>query len=122
MQVLLSGILNTHVNALCLRAAFTTLAPILHESQARAGSCRANALARSVKPSLGGKRPKPEAPVFSFRSIRKSATSTGPLGGFSDLRESSSGTFPKIRKSATRMRKPESFGFAVSGCLRCIVV
>ena len=37
MQALLWIIPNTHVNALCLRAAFTTLAPILHESQARAG-------------------------------------------------------------------------------------
>jgi hypothetical protein len=100
MQALLWGIPNTHVNALCLRTAFTTLQPdpARKRSQSwqlpRYRTCGTPANRRSV-----GKRSKRSDRQFSFPLIRKSATSSGPLGRFSDLRKPVA--FPKIRKSAT---------------------
>jgi len=71
-----------------MHSAFVPLSPrcspILHASEARAGSCRANALV-ALQQTVG-KAFETDAPdSFLFALIRKSATSTGPLGGFSDL-------------------------------------
>ena len=67
MQALLWGIPNTHVNALCLRTAFTTLARSCTKAKPELVAAALPHLRRFVKPSLGGKAFKTEPPV-SFLS------------------------------------------------------
>ena len=123
MQALLWGIPNTHVNALCLRTAFTTLQPdpARKRSQSwqlpRYRTCGTPANRRSV-----GKRSKRSDRQFSFPLIRKSATSTGPLGGFSDLRKTSGGLSEDPKKRHHESQNWRSFGFAVSQALLALAL
>ena len=65
-QALLWNNPNSHVNARCLRAAFTTLARSCTGAKPELAAAALEHLRRFVKPSLGGKAFKSEPPVVFF--------------------------------------------------------
>ena len=65
-QALLWNNPNSHVNARCLRAAFTTLARSCTGAKPELAAAALEHLRRFVKPSLGGKAFKSEPPTVFF--------------------------------------------------------
>ena len=65
-QALLWSNPNSHVNARCLRAAFTTLARSCTGAKPELAPAALKHLRRFVKPSLGGKAFKTEPPIVFF--------------------------------------------------------
>ena len=93
-----------------MHSAFVPLSPrcspILHASEARASSCRANALVALQQTVARWKSVRNGRPrYFSFPLIRKSATSSGPLGGFSDLRKTTGWPFRRSEKAPPEIEK-----------------
>ncbi len=101
-QALLWSNPNSHVNARCLRAAFTTLARSCTGAKPELAAAALKHLRRFVKPSLVEKRSKRSHRQFSFPLIRKSATSTDLVG----FRIFERWRFRRSEKAPPRISKP----------------
>ena len=117
MQALLWSNPNSHVNARCLRAAFTSLARSCTGAKPELAAAALTHLRRFVKPSLGGKAFKSEPPIVFFPLDPKkrhlqwatwSIFGSSETGGLSED--------PKKRHLPERQNR-RSFGFAVSQAL-----
>ena len=112
---------NSHVNARCLRAAFTTLARSCTGAKPELAAAALKHLRRFVKPSLGGKAFKSEPPVVFFPLDPKKRHLQWATWSVFGSSEDHRVAFPKIRKSATRIEKT-GFGFAVSQALLALAL
>jgi len=104
-QALLWGNPNSHVNARCLRAAFTTLARSCTGAKPELAAAALKHLRRFVKPSLGGKAFKTEPPIVFFPLDPKKRHLQWATWSVFGSSKRPLVAFPKIRKSATRIEK-----------------
>ena len=120
MQALLWGIPNAHVNALCLRTAFTTLARSCTGAKPELAAAALKHLRRFVKPSLGGKAFKTEPPVVFFPLDPKKRHLHWAT--WSNFGSSDWWRFRRSEKAPPEIEKTGSFGFAVPGPFRAGIV
>ena len=115
MQALLWSNPNSHVNARCLRAAFTTLARSCTGAKPELAAAALKHLRRFVKPSLGGKAFKTEPPVVFFPLDPKKRHLHWATWWVFGSSQGGLSEDPKKRHHESQNRR--SFGFAVSQAL-----
>jgi hypothetical protein len=116
MQALLWSNPNSHVNARCLRAAFTTLARSCTGAKPELAAAALTHLRRFVKLSLGGETFKSEPPVVFFPlDPKKRHLQWATWSNFGSSETGGLSEDPKKRHHESQNRR--SFGFAVSQAL-----
>ena len=119
-QALLWSNPNSHVNARCLRAAFTTLARSCTQAKPELAAAALPHLRHSRKPSLGGKAFKTERPTVFFPLDPKKRHLHWATWSIFGSSQGGVSEDPKKRHHESQNRR--SFGFAVSQALLALAL